>query len=66
MIFSPSKYGADVVIHSLTNLLMVLPIPLVELFVLDEEFIGSMIDVNSGSAMLLRSCNGFYASSKYP
>jgi len=53
MIFSPAKMGADVVIHSLTKFINGTSDTVGGVVCSDEEFIGSMIDVNSGSAMLL-------------
>ncbi len=53
MIFSPSKMGADVVIHSLTKFINGTSDTVGGVVCSDEEFIASMIDVNSGSAMLL-------------
>jgi methionine-gamma-lyase len=53
MIFSPSMMGADIVIHSLTKFINGTSDTVGGVVCSDEEFIGSMIDVNSGSAMLL-------------
>ena len=53
MIFSPSILGADIVIHSLTKFINGTSDTVGGVICSDEEFIGSMIDVNSGSAMLL-------------
>tara|TARA_B110000967_G_scaffold157543_1_gene162707 strand:+ start:2709 stop:3917 length:1209 start_codon:yes stop_codon:yes gene_type:complete len=53
MIFSPSKMGADVVIHSLTKFINGTSDTVGGVVCSDEDFIASMIDVNSGSAMLL-------------
>ena len=53
MIFSPVKMGADVVIHSLTKFINGSSDTVGGVVCSDEEFIGDMIDVNSGSAMLL-------------
>lgn len=53
MIFSPAKMGADVVVHSLTKFINGTSDTVGGVVCSDEEFIGSMIDVNSGSAMLL-------------
>ena len=53
MIFSPAKMGADIVIHSLTKFINGTSDTVGGVVCSDEEFIGSMIDVNSGSAMLL-------------
>jgi methionine-gamma-lyase len=53
MIFSPSKMGADVVIHSLTKFINGTSDTVGGVVCSDEEFIEEMIDVNSGSAMLL-------------
>jgi methionine-gamma-lyase len=53
MIFSPAKMGADVVIHSLTKFINGTSDTVGGVICSDEEFIGDLIDVNSGSAMLL-------------
>ena len=53
LIFSPAKLGADVVIHSLTKFINGTSDTVGGVVCSDEEFIGSMIDVNSGSSMLL-------------
>ena len=53
MIFSPAKMGADVVIHSLTKFINGTSDTVGGVVCADEEFIQEMIDVNSGSAMLL-------------
>jgi len=53
MIFSPAKMGADMVIHSLTKFINGTSDTVGGVVCSDEEFIGEMIDVNSGSAMLL-------------
>ena len=53
MIFSPAKMGADIVIHSLTKFINGTSDTVGGVVCSDEEFIGDMIDVNSGSAMLL-------------
>ena len=53
LIFSPYKLGADVVIHSLTKFINGTSDTVGGVICSDEEFIGSMIDVNSGSSMLL-------------
>jgi methionine-gamma-lyase len=53
MIFSPAKMGADVVIHSLTKFINGTSDTVGGVICSDEEFISDLIDVNSGSAMLL-------------
>ena len=53
MIFSPAKMGADVVVHSLTKFINGTSDTVGGIICADEEFIGELIDVNSGSAMLL-------------
>ena len=53
MIFSPGKMGADVVIHSLTKFINGTSDTVGGVVCSDEEFITKMIDVNSGSTMLL-------------
>lgn len=53
LIFSPIKMGADIVIHSLTKFINGTSDTVGGVVCADENFIQSMIDVNSGSAMLL-------------
>ena len=53
LIFTPSSMGADVVIHSLTKFINSASDTVGGVVCSDEEFIRSLIDVNSGSAMLL-------------
>ena len=53
MIFSPAKMGADVVIHSLTKFINGTSDTVGGVVCANEEMIEEMIDVNSGSAMLL-------------
>ena len=53
LIFSPAKMGADVVVHSLTKFINGTSDTVGGVVCSDEEFIGEMIDVSSGSAMLL-------------
>ena len=53
MIFSPAEMGADIVIHSLTKFLNGTSDTVGGVVCSNEDFIGDMIDVNSGSAMLL-------------
>lgn len=53
MIFSPAKLGADVVIHSLTKFINGTSDTVGGVICSDEALIAEMIDVNSGSAMLL-------------
>ena len=53
LVFSPAKLGADVVIHSLTKFINGTSDTVGGVICSDEELIGSMIDVNSGSSMLL-------------
>ncbi|MAO70939.1 MAG: cystathionine beta-lyase [Flavobacteriales bacterium] len=53
LIFSPAKLGADIVIHSLTKFINGTSDTVGGVICSDEEFIESMIDVNSGSSMLL-------------
>ena len=53
LIFTPSSMGADVVIHSLTKFINGASDTVGGVVCSDEEFIRSLIDVNSGSAMLL-------------
>lgn len=53
LVFSPAKLGADVVIHSLTKFINGTSDTVGGVVCSDEEFIGSMIDVNTGSSMLL-------------
>ena len=53
LIFSPTKMGADIVIHSLTKFINGTSDTVGGVVCAQEEFIEQMIDVNSGSAMLL-------------
>ena len=53
LVFSPALLGADIVIHSLTKFINGTSDTVGGVICSDEEFIGSMIDVNSGSSMLL-------------
>lgn len=53
LIFSPIIMGADIVIHSLTKFINGTSDTVGGVICSDEEFIQSLIDVNSGSAMLL-------------
>ena len=53
MIFTPSKLGADVVIYSITKFLNGSNDTVGGAICGTEDFINSLIDVNSGSAMLL-------------
>ena len=53
MIFSPAKMGADIVVHSLTKFINGTSDTVGGIICADEEFICELIDVNSGSAMLL-------------
>ena len=53
MIFSPKDLGADIVIHSLTKFINGTSDTVGGIVCSDEEFISNLIDVNSGSAMLL-------------
>jgi methionine-gamma-lyase len=53
LIFSPGRMGANVVIHSLTKFINGTSDTVGGVVCSNEEFIREMIDVNSGSAMLL-------------
>ena len=53
LIFSPIKMGVDIVIHSLTKFINGTSDTVGGVVCAQEEFIEQMIDVNSGSAMLL-------------
>ena len=53
LIFSPSIMGADVTIHSLAKFINGTSDTVGGVVCSDEEFISEMIDVNTGSAMLL-------------
>ena len=53
MIFTPKELGADIVIHSLTKFINGTSDTVGGIICSDEEFISSLIDVNSGSAMFL-------------
>ena len=52
MIFTP-KLGADIIIHSLTKFINGTSDTVGGIICSDEEFISSLIDVNSGSACYL-------------
>ncbi len=53
LIFTPAKMGADIVIHSLTKFINGSSDTVGGVICSNEEFISNLIDVNSGSAMLL-------------
>ena len=53
LIFTPAEMGADIVIHSLTKFINGTSDTVGGVVCSNEAFIESMIDVNSGSAMLL-------------
>ena len=53
MIFTPKELGADIVVHSLTKFINGTSDTVGGIICSDEEFISNLIDVNSGSAMLL-------------
>ena len=53
MIFSPLKYGVDVVIHSLTKFINGASDTVGGAICGTEEFINSLMDLNTGSTMLL-------------
>tara|TARA_B100000902_G_scaffold389592_1_gene437000 strand:+ start:1304 stop:2506 length:1203 start_codon:yes stop_codon:yes gene_type:complete len=53
LIFSPIKLGADIVIHSLTKFINGSSDTVGGVICANESFIESLIDVNSGSSMLL-------------
>ena len=53
MIFSPSQMGADIVIHSLTKFINGSSDTVGGVVCADEDFINEMINVNSGTSMLL-------------
>ena len=53
LIFSPAKWGADIVIHSLTKFINGASDTLGGVICSDKEFISQLIDVNDGAAMLL-------------
>jgi len=53
MVFSPKELGADIVIHSLTKFINGASDTLGGIICSDQEFIGQLIDVNDGAAMLL-------------
>jgi methionine-gamma-lyase len=53
MILSPAELGADIVIHSLTKFINGASDTVGGVICSNEEFIKDIIDVNSGSAMLL-------------
>ena len=53
LVFSPSELGADIVIHSLTKFINGASDTLGGVICSNKEFIGQLIDVNDGAAMLL-------------
>ncbi|MCZ4694755.1 aminotransferase class I/II-fold pyridoxal phosphate-dependent enzyme [Ancylomarina euxinus] len=53
LIFSPAEMGADIVIHSLTKFINGMSDCVAGAICGSQEFINSLYDVNSGSAMLL-------------
>ena len=53
LVLRPAKHGADVVIHSLTKFINGTSDTVGGVVCGTKEFVGSMIDVNSGAAMLL-------------
>ncbi len=53
LVFSPKELGADIVIHSLTKFINGASDTLGGIICSDKEFIGQLIDVNDGAAMLL-------------
>ena len=53
LVFSPKELGADIVIHSLTKFINGSSDTLGGIICSDKEFIGQLIDVNDGAAMLL-------------
>ena len=53
LIFTPAQMGADIVIHSLTKFINGSSDTVGGVICSNEEFISNLIDVNSGSAMLL-------------
>ncbi len=53
MIFSPLKFGVDVVIHSLTKFINGSSDTVAGVICGTEEFINSLMDLNTGSTMLL-------------
>ncbi len=53
MIFSPKHLGADIVVHSITKFINGTNDTTAGCVCADKEFIGKLMDVNNGSAMLL-------------
>ncbi len=53
LIFSPAELGADIVIHSLTKFINGASDTVGGVICSTKEFIGDLIDVNKGAAMLL-------------
>ena len=53
MIFTPGNLGADIVIHSLTKFINGASDTVGGIICSSEEFINKIIDVNTGSVMLL-------------
>jgi methionine-gamma-lyase len=52
LIFSPAELGADIVIHSLTKFINGASDTLGGVICSNKEFVGELIDVNEGAAML--------------
>ena len=52
LIFSPTELGADIVIHSLTKFINGASDTLGGVICSNKEFVGELIDVNEGAAML--------------
>ena len=52
LIFSPAELGADIVIHSLTKFINGASDTLGGIICSNKEFVGELIDVNEGAAML--------------
>ncbi|MBU2466000.1 MAG: aminotransferase class I/II-fold pyridoxal phosphate-dependent enzyme [Bacteroidetes bacterium] len=63
MIFAPAQLGADVVVYSLTKFVNGKNDCVAGAICADSEFINSLIDVNSGTAMLLGPVLDPYRSS---
>lgn len=53
LIFSPKAMGADIIVHSMTKFINGMSDSVAGAVCADKEFIDSMYDVNSGTAMLL-------------
>ncbi len=65
MIFSPKKYGADIVVYSMTKFINGKNDLVAGAICGDTDFIASLIDVNNGTSMLLGPVWIHYVLHKY-